>query len=346
MIFPGQQWELVPPQEAGIDAAGLEAAVTYLREHAGRDGVEELVIVRHGQMVWRGAQANKIHGIWSCTKSFNTTCLGLLIDEGRTALDQRMAEILPEMAELYPTVTLRHFASMTSGYRAMGDEPRGTYVHGPSPTPFIPGPPLFAPPGSHYAYWDSAMNQLGHALTHVAGQPLRTLFQTRIGDTMGLDPADWQWGDLGKWEGVLVNGGSGNGDHHVLISALGMARLGHLFLNDGIWDGVPLISRDWVRNATAVHVSAETPLGGPGNIDGRGVYGLGWWANGITPSGERNWPGHERRIFSANGHNNNKLIVVPDWGLVVVRLGLDSADTTMGDVMYSEFLHRLAGALR
>jgi hypothetical protein len=54
---------------------------------------------------------------------------------------------------------------MTSGYRAVGDEPRGDYLHGPSPTPFTPGPPLFAPPGSRYAYWDSAMNQFAHVLT-------------------------------------------------------------------------------------------------------------------------------------------------------------------------------------
>ena len=68
---------------------------------------------------------------------------------------------------------MRHFTAMTSGCRAMGDEPRDGYLHGPSQTPFAPSPePLFASPGSKYACWDSAMNQFANVLTSVAGEPI------------------------------------------------------------------------------------------------------------------------------------------------------------------------------
>lgn len=50
--------------------------------------------------------------------------LGLLIENGKCMLDMKAASILPEMKAAYPAVTLRHFTTMTSGYRAMNDEPR------------------------------------------------------------------------------------------------------------------------------------------------------------------------------------------------------------------------------
>ena len=85
---------------------------------------------------------------------------------------------VPALAAAYPDVTLRHFTTMTSGYRAMKDEPRGSYRHGPSPTPFDPcNTPLFAP-GTQYAYWDSAMNEFGLVLTRIAGEPLERPVQT------------------------------------------------------------------------------------------------------------------------------------------------------------------------
>jgi CubicO group peptidase (beta-lactamase class C family) len=114
------------------------------------------VIVRHGRMILKGVDIDRVHGVWSVTKSFTGTALGLLIDDGKATLDTRAAALVPELAAHYPNATLRHFATMTSGYRAVGDEPQGDYRHGPSSTPFLPARPLFSPPGSQFAYWDSA----------------------------------------------------------------------------------------------------------------------------------------------------------------------------------------------
>jgi CubicO group peptidase (beta-lactamase class C family) len=69
--------------------------------------------------------------------------------DGKWTLDTRVANVLPELKAHYPDVTLRHFTTMTSGYRAVGDETTSSYKHGLSNTPFIPNPkPLFTPPGS------------------------------------------------------------------------------------------------------------------------------------------------------------------------------------------------------
>ena len=82
-------------------------------------------------MVWAGPGIDKVHGVWSATKSFTSTVLGLLIDDGKATLDTPAKDYVPAMAAAYPGVTLQHFTTMTSGYRAAQDEPRGGYRHGP-----------------------------------------------------------------------------------------------------------------------------------------------------------------------------------------------------------------------
>ena len=150
---------------------------------------------------------------------------------------------------------------MTSGYRAIGDDPRGDYVHGPSPTPFNPGEPLFKPSGSMYVYWDSAVNELGFLVTKIAEKSMKALFQERIGSAIGLDPNDWKWGDFGQVEGLTINGGAGNYNNHIFISAIALARFGHLILNRGYWNGNQLINPNWIDASTDVQVPVDIPLG-------------------------------------------------------------------------------------
>jgi len=345
MVFPGSDWQHATPESEGVNSSRLTDAVEYFKAHSGRDGVRELIIVRNGRVIWLGDNVDKVHGVWSCTKSFTSTVLGLLIDEGKCTLETRAAEHLPELATHYPDVTLRHFTTMTSGYRAIGDEPRGTYRHGPSRTPFDPSPePLFSPPGSKFAYWDSAMNMFALVLTRIAGEPLEELFRRRIADPIQMNSSKWDWGDLATIDGIVINGGSGNSQKHMFISARDMARFGHLYLNAGRWNGQQLISRDWVRQATSVQVPATRPW--QSRSEGPGCYGFNWWTNGQIPEGQRKWPSAPAGTFAAEGHNNNRCFVVPEWNMVVVRLGLDEeADFRIAAETWDAFLGLIGKSL-
>ncbi|NND07126.1 MAG: serine hydrolase, partial [Saprospiraceae bacterium] len=162
MVFPTEKWTEAVPEEVGIDSRSLDEAINFLRDHSGRDGCEELMIVLSGRLIYKGDSIQKVHGIWSCTKSFTSTVLGLLIDENKAQLSTLAKTILPEMEKTYPNVQLSHFATMTSGYKSVGDTATSGYTHGSSKTPFTPDTmPLFDP-GTRYAYWDAAMNQFAH----------------------------------------------------------------------------------------------------------------------------------------------------------------------------------------
>ncbi len=347
MAFPGAEWEEATPESQGANSQGLRAAAEFLERNAGRDGVKQLVVIRNGRLIWKGPAIDQGHGVWSVTKAFTSLVLGLLIDDGKVGLDTPAKDFVPSLAKTYPDVTMRHFVTMTSGYRAVGDEPQGTYLHGPSRTPFEPSEtPLFTPPGSKYAYWDSAMNQFANVLTRITGEPLKDFFRRRIADPIGMNPAAWDWGDFGEVDGIVVNGGSGNNNRQILISARELARLGHVFLNRGNWNGRQLISAAWIDESVRVQVPATMPLGhAESGIDGRGVCGFNWWANGVGPDGRRLWPDAPPRTYSRSGYNNNDLFVVPEWNMVIVRLGLDQDQMAISDAVYSRFLGMVSKAI-
>jgi len=356
-VFPGAEWAELSPESLGVDSRKLTAALDYLGAHEGRDGIAKAIVVRDGYLIWQGQQADEIQGVWSITKSFTNAVLGVLYDDGVASLDTLAYPYAPTLREHYATVTLRHFATMTSGYRAVGDNDRS---HGQSATPIDPDAPLFTPPGSAFAYWDSAANEYAYVLTQIAREPLERLFERRIASFIEMNPDRWLWENWGEVDGILVNGGAGNGPM-MNISAKELARFGHLFLNRGKWNGRQVLSESWVDQSMALQVPTGIPLGNcqASRVDGRGIFGLlAWWANGIRPdiqydanciryvaSPERYWPDAPIGTRALDGYNNNRMFVIPEWRMVIVRLGLDQDDANMSEAVYNNFLKKIGEAV-
>lgn len=327
----------VGPDHVQPAPPALAGALALLEANSGRSGVAEVVILHDGVVLHEGPGAREVHGVWSCTKSFLSTTLGLLIEDGRVELDTRAATLVPALQRDYPAVSLRHFATMSSGYSALGDEPKPNgYAHGPSETPFLPGPPRFAP-GAQFEYWDSAMNMFALALTRAAKEPLVDLFRRRIAGPLGFEPEGWRWGHFALEDGTHVNSGAGN--YHMLeLSAVNMAKFGQLFLQEGRWAGRQVLSAEWVRAATRPQRRVD-------DGSGRAPYGFNWWCFGEHSCARTDIPDVPRLTYCASGYNNNKLFVVPEWRLVVVRLGLDQDQGRIGDAVWADFLRQVGGAL-
>lgn len=337
VIYPGRDWQKVEPEAVGIRSSGLNEAINYLKNNSGRDGVEELIIVKNGFLIHEGDSSGKVHGVWSMTKSFTSTVMGILIDNGACSLNTFAKNYAPGLKDHYPGVTLKHFTTMTSGYQALGDEPQGEYKHGPSLTPFYPAPdPLFSP-GEKFAYWDSAMNEFANVLSQIAEGPLDHIFQEKIAEMIGMKQDEWHWGDWGSYQGIRINSGAGN-HTGMEMSALAMARFGYLFLRNGRWQEDQLIGESWVQQATTVQVPPTLPLAG--YIDqGPGMYGFNWWVNGTGPDGTKKWPDVPASTYAASGYNNNDMFIIPEWDMVIVRLGMDQSDYMISDENYNRFLH-------
>lgn len=338
LVFPGKDWEQATPQSQGVDSNLLEAAVKYLRAHAGSDGVKRLVIIRNGRMIWKGPEVDRRQRVWSVTKAFTSTAHGLLIQDGKCTLDTLAKDYNPkDLAEHYPSVTLRHFATMTSGFDGVGGSYDFDEQHRGDENALVgPLPPFFAP-GTKFMYWDEATQQYGYVLTQIAGEPLHDYLKRRIFAPIGISNTEWQPDATGKvpnWTGGLV------------ISAGDLARFGHLFLNEGNWAGKQLIGASWVREATRVQVPLSIPNAlAISNRKGSGIYGYHWWPNGITPSGKRRWPDAPSCTYSRSGHNNNYLFIIPAWKMVIVRLGLDGREDQITTAEQNAFLKKVGEAI-
>ncbi len=339
-VFPGAEWEIRSPQSQGIDPQKMQSALQYLASRSRRNGNKELFIVRNGYAVFSGPNIDSVHNIWSCSKTFTSTVLGLLVDDGVITLDTRTAEYEPLLEEKYPGVTFRHFTTMTSGYSAVGDSRWESADYADwSWTVYAPDDPYFAP-GTAFAYWDEAQMMFGRVLTQILKRPMADFLKERITGAIGM--GEWVWYPEKEINGVHIN----NGCTNVHVNARQLARWGWLFLNKGNWNGKQLISEAWVEKATSVRVPNTIPVADTdrkGTV-GPGCYGFNWWVNGVKADGRYKLPGAPPDCYFASGHNNNKCIVLPSWNMVVVRMGEDGHPEDK-DTVYGTFLKMLGEAI-
>jgi len=108
MAFPQPDWAEATPASQGVNEEKLRAAMEYLKKHTGKDGVREAVVVVNGRVIFKGDNVDHVHGVWSVTKSFTSTVMGLLVADGKCTPDTLAKDYMPAMAARYPRVPVRH----------------------------------------------------------------------------------------------------------------------------------------------------------------------------------------------------------------------------------------------
>src|SRR6056297_3349837 len=81
LVFPGETWQLATPEEMLVDQSGLDRAIAQLPDSS------RTMVVRNGRVIWQGENAHVPHEVFSITKAFASTGLGLLVDDGVLSLD-------------------------------------------------------------------------------------------------------------------------------------------------------------------------------------------------------------------------------------------------------------------
>ncbi len=337
--YPEKEWQISSPEKQGINAKKMRAALEYLERNSKHNGNKEVLIIRNGYQIFGGENIDSIHNIWSCTKTFTSTVLGLLFDEGRISPDDKAADFEPLLKEYYPDVTFRHFATMTSGYSALGRSRGKDDSDDWSLTVYKPEKPLFTA-GTKFAYWDEAQMMFGRVLTQELQQSMHQFLKEKITDKIGM--GEWQWYPEKDLAGIPIN----NGCTGVKVNAKQLARWGWFFLNEGNWNGEQLLSREWIKMATSVQVPGDLPVADTDrkSLAGSGCYGFNWWVNGRMPDGTLSLPGAPQGCYYASGLHNNRCIVIPQWNMVVVRMGEDG-HPEQPNLIYGTFLAMMEEAI-
>ena len=340
-VFPAEQWQEATPESQGIDSAKLKAAAEKME-------VPQLVVVRNGYLIFKGPEADAYHEIYSSTKVFTSTCLGLVYDDGKCSLDDPLAKYVPDWGEAYPAynkVTLYDLVRMMGGTRGKMVRSGPRQVADPIVYVTTPEEPEFQPAGSQIAYQDSNVHLVGRVVAmHLAHEPLKDLFKRRIADPIGM--SRWDWGLSGEVDGMKHYNAAGTpaikGNGGIRITPLEAARFALLYLNRGNWNGKQLLSAEFIDKATTNQVPVDTP--GRSSAGWSGAYGFYWYTNGVRQDGKRRWPSAPPGTYAAQGGGSNRFYVIPEWSMVVVALGSADPKVQVGRSI-DDFFAAVADAL-
>ena len=302
----------VEPEILDLDPGGLD---DFLDELEGVDGARSVVVVHRDLVVaedyWWGSSAS-LHHVRSVTKSITSTLVGIAIDRGFIdGIDVRMVDSLP--ATLRPSdgakdnILVRHLLTHTSGLRWDENAEIVDWISSSNPLRYILNRPLVDTPGTDFNYSTAATHLLSAVLEEAVGVDIEIFADSYLFAPLGI--SSWRWERDPQ--------GYPFGGHGVELRTEDMAKLGVLFLNYGRWGGEQVVPADWVRQATATHISGDSSWGPVQRVS----YGLLWWLASAD----------EIDLYMALGWGGQFVVCVPALDLVVAtnarwQVNADQAD--------------------
>ncbi|HRW19796.1 MAG TPA: serine hydrolase [Dermatophilaceae bacterium] len=301
---PSTTWDPLLAKAFGddLDASGKKAL-----------GTRAVLVIHDGRLVAEryapGFSANTRQLGWSMAKSVTNLLVGRLVAQGRLAVTDD--HLRPEWTDRRAAITVDQLMRMTSGLSWNEDYDLGTpitrmlYLE-PDMGRYAASQPLAHEPGSYQQYSSGSTNLLCSVLRARTGSgaalPWRELYQP-----LGLSSAVWETDAAGT--PVCSS--------YLWATPRDWAALGQLALQDGTWQGQRLLPEGWMARSTTV-------LPGQGEETG---YAAGWWANRLA-DGSLVDPALPAEAYWANGHDGQRVVVVPSAKLVVVRLGFSPSIKT------------------
>lgn len=261
------------PEAEGIPSAAILDFVGALEQHTyPLDAVQGFMLLRHGNVVaegwWTPYRPQAPHSLFSLSKSFTSTAIGLAVAEGLLAVNDPVLKFFPNDAPANPgdnlkAMRVRHLLSMNTGHQ----EDTTPHVFGSQdanwPRAFL-SLPVENQPGAWFVYNTGATYMLSAIITQLTGETLLDYLRPRLFDPLGIENPTWETDP----RGVSI-GGSG-----LHIKTEDIARFGQLYLQQGMWDGKRILPAAWVAEATSAHSDNSNTQTNPDWIVG---YGYQFW---------------------------------------------------------------------
>jgi len=306
------------PRADGVDSAALGRTL----RHRVRDGKTLGVAVVHrgrlvGEEYAEGFSSDSVFRVWSVSKSITATLVGRMLQQGLVFLDQPVP--LPEMRTAtngLERVTVRHLLRQIGG-TACGRE-HDDYIPieegGPVIPPYVEQG-LAVEPGTQWYYNQACSHLLLEAMArHVLereGLDYASYLQRELFDPLGVRDVRRGFSDTTGLH--LANTG-----YQPRVRDL--ARLGLLWLEDGVWYGRRLLPAGWLAEAQRGNPEPDGGWYGEGGC--REVYSLSVYTSSPQP-GCVFWPTMGAGDFAFLGANHNAVAVFPSRETVIVRVGFD-----------------------
>ncbi|MBI2994694.1 MAG: serine hydrolase [Gammaproteobacteria bacterium] len=307
---------LKDPRPAGVDAGKLQQAVDAAFEPA--EGMTAAFVV-----TWKGRLIAERYGegvtastpleSWSMGKSVIATLMGILIQQGVYSLSQPAP--IPEWqndGDPRTGIRIADLLQMSSGLRSRAPQDPDhdatgpytdhvyLYTGGVNAFHYAATRPVQWPPGKVGRYRNVDPVLIGYLIrlaVEKRGEEYLSFPQRALLDRIGIRTMVLETDPYGNF---LTQG-------YDLASARDWARLGNLYLQDGVWNGERILPEGYVN-----FVSTVAPAW---KADGRPIYGGFFWVNsdGTYPV--------PRQAYYMAGAGEQVTFILPAHELVVVRMG-------------------------
>jgi CubicO group peptidase (beta-lactamase class C family) len=253
------------PEAQGIDSAAIlafvEAADTKL------DSLHSMMLVRHGQVVaegwWTPYNRASRHSLFSLSKSFTSTAVGIAIAEGKLSVDDPVTKFFPDDLPAEQSANLKSMRVSDLLRMSTGQQTEPPRVIDHVWTKDFLAHPVPFKPGTHFLYNTSATYMCSAIVQQATGQTLLDYLGPRLFGPLGIENPTWEASSQG-----ISTGGYG-----LSIRTEDIARFGQLYLQRGKWEGKQLVPAEWIDKATA----RQTSNGSDPNSDWAQGYGYQFW---------------------------------------------------------------------
>jgi CubicO group peptidase (beta-lactamase class C family) len=312
-------WRIEAQTAASIDPKPLCALIDHLETL--KPNIHSVLVVRRGSLVFehyrrgvdqRGGRAlgevahgpDVKHDVRSVSKSVVSLLVGIALDRKLIAnIDQTVFTFFPQYGSLRSPakerISLRHLLTMSSGIAwnqnipytdAQNSERRMTDA--PDPYRYVLEQPLIEEPGKVWNYSSGSTALLAAVLHRTTGKWLPKFARDELFTPLGITDLEWM---------QMPASGEFAAAYGLRLRPRDMAKLGQLMISHGIWKGKPIVSAEWLKEATTGRFPVDTAY-----------YGYQWWIRSSHVNAKKiDW-------FEAFGLGGQRIIIVPSLELVVV----------------------------
>jgi CubicO group peptidase (beta-lactamase class C family) len=288
------------PESEGVSSSGI---IDFLNaaDTAGRVELHSFMFIRHGKVIaegwWKPYGPEYKHLLYSASKTFTATGIGLAISENRLRLTDKVTSFFPNslpdtLSDYIKELTVQNLLTMSVG---QDPEPRSMGNNGDWVRTFLSSKPVHKP-GTVFMYNNMATFMLSAIIQQVTGQTLFEYLQPRIFKPLGMTGADWDLNPQGINLGMIG----------LRVRTEDLAKFGQLLILQGAWDQKQLIPQEWVKEATSFKITTPAPANLPGEKSD--------WSQGYC---YQMWRGRNNTV-RVDGMAGQFVILIPDKEAVVV----------------------------
>jgi CubicO group peptidase (beta-lactamase class C family) len=300
-VHSDESLQISTPEAEGVSPAGilkfLDAA------DSGRNEIHSFVIVRHGKIVsegwWNPYSKDLRHVMFSVSKSFTSTGVGLAIAEKKLALTDKVVSFFPQslpdtLSAFMKAMTVEDLLKMSAG---MDTDPIGKARGSSDWVKAFLSSAVEHKPGTVFKYNNMATFMLSAIVQKATGEKLLDYLRPRLFDQLGFRNVSWDETPEGYTFGAIG----------LKLQSEDMAKFGQLVLQKGKWNGKQLIPQGWVEQATSFKIASDDP-------SNKTPAELNDWKQGYCYQFWR----CRNNAYRADGLGGQFIIVMPEKDAVVV----------------------------